>query len=116
MASTFELATYLPFLQQVLTPMRLQHSLGVMQVMGELAGVYGFDQDTALAAGLLHEAGKDLDEARARALAEEAGIKVRCPADSDYGRYLHGPVSAYFVAKELGVGDRLLLDAITTHT
>ena len=54
---------YRPFLEQVLTPMRLRHSLGVMQVMGELAGVYGLDRDTALAAGLLHDAAKDLDEA-----------------------------------------------------
>ena len=107
---------YRPFLEQVLTPKRLQHSLGVMQVMGELAGVYGLDRDTALAAGLLHDAAKDLDEARAMALVEGAGIEVRCPADADYSRYLHGPVGAYFVYKELGIADRLLLDAITTHT
>jgi HD superfamily phosphohydrolase len=28
---------YLPFLKAILTPKRLEHSLGVMQVMGELA-------------------------------------------------------------------------------
>jgi predicted HD superfamily hydrolase involved in NAD metabolism len=107
---------YRPFLEQVLTPMRLRHSLGVMQVMGELAEVYGLDRDTALATGLLHDAAKDLDEAHAMALVKEAGIEIRCPADADYNLYLHGPVCAYFVTKELGVTDRLLLDAITTHT
>ena len=107
---------YQSFLEQVLTPMRLRHSLGVMQVMGELAEVYGLDRDTALAAGLLHDAAKDLDEARYMALVEEAGIEVRCPADADFNHYLHGPIGAYFVYKELGVTDRLLLDAITTHT
>jgi predicted HD superfamily hydrolase involved in NAD metabolism len=112
----FDSATYLPFLEQVLTPKRLQHSLGVMQVMSELAEVYGLDRDLALTTGLLHDAAKDLDEARAMALVEEAGIEIRCPADADYNLYLHGPVCAYFVYKELGVTDRLLLDAITTHT
>jgi predicted HD superfamily hydrolase involved in NAD metabolism len=107
---------YLPFLEQVLTPKRLRHSLGVMQVMGELAGVYALDRGTALAAGLLHDAAKDLDEAHYMALVEEAGIELRCPADADFNHYLHGPVGAYFVYRELEVADRLLLDAITTHT
>jgi len=107
---------YLPFLRQELTPARLQHSLGAMQVMGELAGVYALDRDTALAAGLLHDAAKDLDAARYMALVEEAGIEIRYPADADFNHYLHGPVGSYFVYRELGVADRLLLDAITTHT
>jgi predicted HD superfamily hydrolase involved in NAD metabolism len=107
---------YLPFLEQVLTPKRLQHSLGVMQVMSELAGVYDLDQDTALAAGLLHDAAKDLDEARYMTLVEEAGIEMRCPCEADYNDYLHGPVGAYFVYQELGIVDRPILDAIATHT
>ena len=30
--------------------------------------------------------------------------------------YLHGPVGAHLVSEELGVGDALILDGISTHT
>ena len=39
---------YLPFLEEVLTQRRLDHSLGVMQVMGELAEVYDLDREKAM--------------------------------------------------------------------
>jgi putative nucleotidyltransferase with HDIG domain len=51
---------FLPFLKTVLTPKRLEHSLVVMQVMGELAEVYGLDVEKAQTIGILHDAGKDL--------------------------------------------------------
>ena len=44
---------YLPFLASVLTRPRLQHSLGVMRVMGELTEIYDLDPTQALLAGLL---------------------------------------------------------------
>ena len=47
---------HLPRLEAALTPARLRHSLGVMQVMGELASVYGLDREQAMTAGLLHDA------------------------------------------------------------
>ena len=40
-------ARYTPFLEQVLTPSRLQHSLGVMQVMQELTPIYALDPEKA---------------------------------------------------------------------
>lgn len=49
---------YFAFLENILTPARLQHSLGVMQVMADLADVY--DLELAQTAGLLHDAAKDL--------------------------------------------------------
>ena len=107
---------YLPFIQRVLTPNRLAHSLGVMQVMGELADVYGLDKDTALTTGLLHDAGKDLSPAEQERLIEEGQIEIHFDCERDYVFYLHGPVGAYYVHKELGITDLLILDAITTHT
>lgn len=107
---------YFSFLERVLTPPRLKHSLGVMQVMEELAVVYGLDMEKARAAGLLHDAGKDLTSEQQAYLIKEGGIEVRYPEELDYVLYLHGPVGAYFVRKELGVSDTLILDAIAMHT
>jgi putative nucleotidyltransferase with HDIG domain len=107
---------YLSFLERVLTPKRLQHSIGVMQVMEELAQVYSLDRDKAVLAGLLHDAAKDLAPARQTALVEEGGIEIRHACEGDWDHYLHGPVGAYFIYKELGVTDTLILDAVSMHT
>jgi predicted HD superfamily hydrolase involved in NAD metabolism len=106
---------YLPFLKRLLTPQRLQHSLGVMAVMGELAEIYSLDCTRAVTTGLLHDAAKDLEPERQLALAEEGGIELCYPCERD-PLYLHGPVGAYLVSKELGITDPLILDAIATHT
>ena len=107
---------YLPFLKRVLTPTRLLHSMGVMQVMGELAKIYGLDEKRALTTGLLHDAAKDLPAERVQKIVAEARIKASDPCERDYVLYQHGPVGAYFVMKELGVTDLLILDAIYRHT
>ncbi|MGB8980915.1 MAG: bis(5'-nucleosyl)-tetraphosphatase (symmetrical) YqeK [Anaerolineales bacterium] len=107
---------YIKFLEQVLTPKRLAHSLGAMHVMGELANVYGLDVEKARTIGLLHDAGKDLPPEQQKQLFEEAGIEIRFECERDYVFYLHGPVGSYFVQKNLGIRDELILDAITVHT
>jgi HD superfamily phosphohydrolase YqeK len=87
-----------------------------MGVMGELSEVYGLDKETALAVGLLHDAAKDLQPHRQKELVAEANIELHYECDVNFLLYLHGPVSAYLVNKELGVNDPIILDAITMHT
>jgi predicted HD superfamily hydrolase involved in NAD metabolism len=106
---------YLPYLEKELSPKRLQHSLGVMGVMRDLAPVYGLDPEQAITAGLLHDAAKDLSPERQAELVREAGIQIQYPCETDYVLYLHGPVGAYLVEKELGVRDLLVLESIRSH-
>jgi predicted HD superfamily hydrolase involved in NAD metabolism len=109
-------ACYQPTLEQMLTPRRLRHSLGVMQVMGDLAEVYQIEPELALTAGLLHDAAKDLSlEARLQ-LMQETGYKAAFPEEWDYNLYLHGPLGALLVRKQFGLDDQQLLDAIHMHT
>jgi predicted HD superfamily hydrolase involved in NAD metabolism len=107
---------YIPFLERVLTPNRLQHSLGVMQVMGELAKIYALDEERSLTAGLIHDAAKDLSTEQIEKIIVEAQIGFHDVCEHDYVLYLHGPVGAFYVYKELGVTDPLILDAIYRHT
>ena len=109
-------ARYTPFLEQVLTPSRLQHSLGVMQVMQELTPIYALDPEKALMLGLLHDAAKDLAPEQVQQIVAEAGIQISEPAEQNYNLYLHGPVGAYFIYKGLGITDEIILDAIRVHT
>jgi len=106
---------YLPFLECLLTPERLEHSLGVMRVMGELADVYGLDRTKAMTAGLLHDAARDLEVAELRALAEEGRVELRCACER-HPLYLHAPVGAYLISRDLELADRLILDAIAAHS
>jgi predicted HD superfamily hydrolase involved in NAD metabolism len=106
---------YLPFLANVLTPRRLDHSLGVMQVMGELAEIYNLDRELAHTAGLLHDAAKDLPPAQQKCLIQAGQIRIANACETNYVLYLHAPVGAYFVQKELGIQDELILGAIATH-
>jgi predicted HD superfamily hydrolase involved in NAD metabolism len=106
---------YKDFLEQVLTPDRLKHSFGVMQVMEELAVVCELDQEKAATAGLLHDAGKDLSPAQQKQFIEEAGLEIGPYSDLEYTLYQHGPVGAYFVRKKLGITDGLIFDAIFMH-
>jgi predicted HD superfamily hydrolase involved in NAD metabolism len=100
----------------VLTAKRLEHSLGAMQVMGELAEVYGLDREKARTIGVLHDAGKDLPQVKIEELVREANIQISHACETNYVLYLHGPVGSYFVRKELAIKDELILDAITSHT
>ncbi len=106
---------YLPFLSSLLTPSRIQHSLGVMQVMAELTPIYSLDRAQAMTAGLLHDSARDLSTEYQLALLEEAGIELHDPCEQ-HPVYLHALVGAYLVAKELGITDRLILDAIAAHS
>lgn len=115
MSDEEHIGQYLPFLRGVLTLPRLDHSLGVMQVMAELAPIYSLERGQALTAGLLHDAAKDLSSEHQLALVEGAGIELRDPCER-HPVYLHGLAGAQLVAKELGITDRLILDAIATHS
>jgi predicted HD superfamily hydrolase involved in NAD metabolism len=103
-------------LEQVLTPKRLEHSLGSMKVMGELSEIYGFDKEKARTVGILHDAGKDLPVEEIDELLKVSNIQIEHECETNYVFYLHGPVGACFVQKELGITDELILDAIRTHT
>lgn len=107
---------YFGFIEQVLSSNRLKHSLGVMDVMGELAGIYGLDPEKARIIGLLHDAGKDLRPEQQEQLIEAGNTKIFFECDRNYNFYLHGPVGATLVQKRLGIDDELILDAIANHT
>ncbi|MBI5567756.1 MAG: bis(5'-nucleosyl)-tetraphosphatase (symmetrical) YqeK [Chloroflexi bacterium] len=111
----FNTDKYLPFLKRVLSPPRYRHSVGVMEVMGELSEIYQLDNPQALTAGLLHDAARDLTPQRLLALADDAGIQLSHPCEQ-HPVYLHALVSAYLISKELDVTDRLILDAISAHS
>jgi HD superfamily phosphohydrolase YqeK len=87
-----------------------------MEVMGELAEIYELDKEKAQTIGILHDAGKDLSIEKQIELIDEGKILINHECETNYLLYLHGPVGSFFVQKELGIKDELILEAIKTHT
>lgn len=116
MESDFIKQKYFSFLDRFLTSKRIDHSMGVMEVMNELVDVFDLDREKALTIGILHDAAKDLSRDLREKLIAEANITPQYECEYDYVYYLHGPVGSYLVRRELGIEDKLILDAITTHT
>jgi len=111
----FELANYIAFTERTLTPQRFEHSMGVMQVIAELAPIYGLDEKTAMAAGILHDIAKEFTSDDLINFANENNIPLRTAYDR-FPLVLHGPVGACFAAQEFGITDAILLDAISRHS
>lgn len=103
------------FVERELTPGRFKHSLGVMNVMGELASIYGLDETTALLCGILHDVAKEFPLDRQLEVARKNNIQLVHEFDS-HPLFLHGPVGACYVAEELGITDPLIRDALVHHS
>jgi predicted HD superfamily hydrolase involved in NAD metabolism len=111
----YELDYCLSFLKNRLGSPRLHHSVGVMRVMVELAEIYSLDHDQAMMTGLLHDTARDMSDAQLWAVKQEAGIELSDPCER-HPVYLHAPVGAYLISRELNVTDELMLDAIAAHS
>ncbi len=106
---------YLPYLRQRLTLPRLEHSLGVMRVMRELAEIYQLEPEQAMLAGLLHDIAKDCSHAELLALAEEMDLSFAAPCER-HPVYLHATIGAYMTQKTCDIHDATVLRAIATHS
>jgi predicted HD superfamily hydrolase involved in NAD metabolism len=109
------LARYLLLIRTQLSDARIRHSLGVMQVMADLAPIYSLDPTQAVTAGLLHDIARDVPDDDLLAFAENVAIPLRDPCDR-HPVYLHALVGAYQVEHRLGVTDAAVIDAVAAHS
>lgn len=111
----FDIDDYIAIAEGQLTPQRFKHSLGVMQVMGELAAIYNLNETAALTAGILHDIAKEFTTDELMKLASENNIELRTEYDK-IPLFLHGPVGACYIGQKLGMMDPMILDAISRHS
>jgi predicted HD superfamily hydrolase involved in NAD metabolism len=104
------------WLRSQLTPDRLEHSLAVAALAGELAEQYGADVGHAHLAGLVHDAARCFNAERLLKMASDFGIVVSSLEKSAPVALLHGPVAAAWLPEETGLDDALILHAIAVHT
>ncbi len=111
------LAELLTALQDILSPERIQHSLGVRDTSVELYGAWrrdSTDTEILIRAALLHDVAKEMDgDAMQQALAE-GWITF---GDDLLGTrsLVHAPLSAAYAEHRFGLRDREALFAIAYH-
>lgn len=95
---------------------RFRHSLGVMELAAELAGIYGVDEKKAALTGLVHDAAKQLPET------EQLSLLKKAYADKEPDEIVfnnkklwHGPAGAVYVKEMFGM-DNETSDAVFYHT
>ena len=101
-------------LKEILSERRYTHSIGVMEMAGELAKIYGVDIETAKLAGLLHDNAKEMSKEEMLEYVEKNNIKI-----SEFERnnlhLLHGKIGADIAKKKYGVNEQIQ-KAIEYHT
>jgi len=98
-----------------LSPPRAKHSRGVAALAAELCSRQGIDPLRGRVAGLAHDMCKEMPRKELRRLASGyPGARPGSALMAD--KILHGPAAAVILAREYGVEDAELLEAIALHT
>lgn len=101
-------------LRENLSEKRYKHSVGVMEMAGELAKLYGADVETAKLAGLLHDIAKEMSSEDKLKYVEENNIAID-EVERINTPILHGKIGADVAKKKYGVSEQIQ-KAIELHT
>lgn len=102
-------------LKKNLSESRYVHSLGVAYTASALAMRYGYAQDRALLAGLLHDCAKDLSDKDNIALIRSGGAEPT-EYELENPKLLHAGGGYVLARTKYGLRDEELLRAIRYHT
>ncbi len=105
----------LRLLGRLVTPARLAHSLAAERAARALAGTCGCDSERAALAGLLHDICRDASPRWQLQYLRRGGIQPD-EAWLCHPPIWHGPCAALYLARELGIRDGDILNAVRWHT
>ena len=94
---------------------RFIHTMSVAGVAASLAMRYGEDVSAAEEAAILHDCAKYLDVSRMEELVLEAGLSIS-NVEKGSPSLLHSKAGAILAAREYGVIDNNIIEAIRWHT
>jgi predicted HD superfamily hydrolase involved in NAD metabolism len=116
-------------LDELLSPARAAHSRRVAELTASICLREGLDPEKGRAAGLAHDLCKEMPKKAQRELAAAyaeaeavGGGVVEAPMHAAQAsslmadKIVHGPAAAALLARDYGVGDEELLEAIAIHT
>lgn len=106
---------YKALLRELLDDYRFIHSLGVAESARELATVYGYDEDKAYRAGLLHDVMKNATKDYQLQIMEKGGI-ILSRAEKNNPKLWHAMAGECYLREEMGITDEELLSSVRYHT
>ncbi len=101
-------------LKETLSERRYEHSIGVMEMAGELAKIYGVDIETAKIAGLLHDNAKEIPDDEMLKYVEKNNIEIN-EFEKNNIKILHGKIGSDIAKKKYGISEQIQ-KAIEYHT
>ncbi len=106
---------YKEILKARLTEKRFIHSLNVADSAKELARLYGYDENTAYTAGLIHDVCKDapLGEQLAYMLEKKASLT---DIEINTSKLYHAMCGSLFIKYEFGIENQDIINAVRYHT
>ncbi|MTI81509.1 MAG: HD domain-containing protein [Firmicutes bacterium] len=102
-------------IQDILSPIRFRHTVGVMETAVLLAKKYHVNVQKAQLAALLHDVAKDYPDEQLLQMAHEYGLDTDIVLEK-FPALLHGPVGAALARQKLGITERDILQAVAVHT
>jgi len=103
------------YIGRELSPRRCQHSLGVADLAGQMAGKMGLDPAPARVAGLLHDHMRETEPAELLRIARSLGFALHM-MEIRYPVLLHSPIGAALLPEKFGIRDPEILEAVRYHT
>jgi nicotinate-nucleotide adenylyltransferase len=108
-------AEYTEVLRERLTERRFIHSLNVAKSAKELAGIYGYDEDKAYTAGLIHDCCKDTPAGLQLSYMLENKMALT-DMEISTAKLYHAMCGSMFIQKEFGIDDEEIINAVRYHT
>lgn len=102
-------------MEKVLSPKRYTHSVNVMKLSGELAERWGYPEEKAELAGILHDCAKELDDCELLRILDKLGDQVDDTVRSMRSLW-HAPVGAVLCKEKYGIDDDDIYEAVFYHT
>ncbi len=102
-------------MKEVLSPSRYLHSIGVEEVARDMAVIFGYEEEKAGTAGILHDCAKYLSDSQLLEQCVAAHLEVR-EVEKECPFLLHGKVGAVFAKEKYGIRDEEILNSIVYHT
>ena len=118
LAATFDIpraAELLALVRDRLPEKIAAHSISTAQVLNNLDVNGAFTKEQAVTAGLIHDIAKGMKGKELLVQAKEYGIPVTDIQELK-PKLLHGPVSAEWARRELGIDDETIYEAVYWHT
>lgn len=106
---------WIKLLEKRLDEKRFIHSLGVAKSAGELAALYGADEEKATIAGLIHDITKNESEKEQLQMIENGGI-ILTQSEKANASVWHAISGSVYAREVLHIEDEEILGAIRWHT